>query len=236
MIRLLLLEDEPRIASFVQRGLAAEGYDVTCVATGRDAVHTGLVGRYDVIVLDVMLPDISGMDVCEALRAGGVEAPILMLTARDANEDIVEGLERGADDYLAKPFAFEVLLARLAALLRRRTTDAGAAAPAAPQVVQLGPLRLDRGRREGRVGAAGLGLTRLEFDILWLLVANPARVHSRERILSSAWGADADPMTNVVDVYIARLRKKLDKAGGPRIETVRGVGYRIDNPEGGSAV
>jgi DNA-binding response OmpR family regulator len=231
---LLLLEDEARIASFVRRGLAAEGYDVTCVATGRDAIETGLCGGHDVIVLDVMLPDISGMDVCEALRAGGVNAPILMLTARDANEDIVEGLERGADDYLAKPFAFDVLLARLAALLRRRTMEAGAAGQAgASQIAQLGPLRLDRMRREGRVGAAALGLTRLEFDILWLLTSDPARVHSRERILSSAWGADADPLTNVVDVYIARLRKKLDQAGGPRIETVRGVGYRIDRSEGG---
>ncbi|MEM9249205.1 MAG: response regulator transcription factor [Pseudomonadota bacterium] len=228
MIRLLLLEDEPRIASFVQRGLAAEGYDVTCVDTGAAALETGLSGGYDLIVLDVMLPDMSGMHVCQELRAGGVSAPIMMLTARDANEDIVEGLGRGADDYLAKPFAFDVLLARLAALLRRRPSDASADVQ---RSLSIGALSLDRDRREVRVGGAPLGLTRLEFDVLWLLAADPSRVHSRERILSAAWGADADPMTNVVDVYIARLRKKLEAHPAPRIETVRGVGYRLDHPD-----
>jgi DNA-binding response OmpR family regulator len=230
MIRLPPPEDEARIASFVQRGLSAEGYDVTGVGTGAEALDAGLSGGHDIIVLDVMLPDMSGMEVCERLRAGGVAAPVMMLTARDANEDIVEGLDRGADDYLAKPFSFDVLLARLAALLRRRAADATVGAGSA-QTVQAGPLTLDRGRREGRMGGVELGLTRLEFDILWLLAADPTRVHSRERILSAAWGADADPMTNVVDVYVARLRKKLDRPGAPRIETVRGVGYRISVDE-----
>jgi DNA-binding response OmpR family regulator len=225
MTRLLLLEDEPRIASFVQRGLAAEGYAVTCVATGAAAIEAGLTGGHDVIVLDVMLPDISGMEVCERLRMGGVAAPVLMLTARDADEDVVEGLSRGADDYLAKPFAFDVLVARLAALLRRGGTPADGPAS---RIVALGDLMLDAGRRQGEVGGARLDLTRLEFDILWLLASDPERVHSRERILSSAWSADSDPMTNVVDVYIARLRKKLDRPGAPRILTVRGVGYRIE--------
>jgi DNA-binding response OmpR family regulator len=225
MTRLLLLEDEPRIASFVERGLAAEGYGVTCVATGAAAIEAGLTGQHDVIVLDVMVPDISGMEVCERLRMGGVAVPILMLTARDADEDVVEGLSRGADDYLAKPFAFDVLLARLAALLRR---GGAAANGAASRIVTLGSLVLDGGRRQGKVGGAQLDLTRLEFDILWLLASDPARVHSRERILSSAWSAEADPMTNVVDVYVARLRKKLDLPDAPRILTVRGVGYRIE--------
>ena len=229
MIRLLLLEDEPRIASFVQRGLSAEGYDVTCVATGSAALERGLADTFDVIVLDVMIPDMSGLDVCERLRAGGVATPVMMLTARDANEDVIEGLGRGADDYLAKPFAFDVLLARLAALMRRQS---GLASSVAPTTLRVGNLTLDRGRREGRVDRTDLTLTRLEFDILWLLAADPDRVHSRERILSSAWGADADPMTNVVDVYIARLRKKLDSLSGPRIETVRGVGYRLGNAGG----
>ncbi|MEM1352291.1 MAG: response regulator transcription factor [Pseudomonadota bacterium] len=224
MIRLLLLEDEPRIASFVQRGLTSEGYEVTCLDTGAAALETGLEGAHDIIVLDVMLPDMSGMEVCERLRSGGVSVPIMMLTARDANEDVIEGLDRGADDYLAKPFAFDVLLARLAALLRRR---AAVSADARPQSLHFGGLTLDRGRRESRVDGAMLDLTRLEFEVLWLLAADPDRVHSRERILSAAWGAEADPMTNVVDVYVARIRKKLAARAGPRIETVRGVGYRI---------
>jgi DNA-binding response OmpR family regulator len=225
VIPLLLLEDEARIASFVVRGLAAEGYGVTCVATGAEALEAGLSGDHAVIVLDVMVPDMSGMDVCERLRAGGVSAPILMLTARDADEDIIEGLERGADDYLAKPFAFDVLLARLAALLRR----GNGASPGKPaESAAIGGLTLDRGRRQGSLNGTDLALTRLEFDILWLFVANPGRVHSRERILSHAWGADADPLTNVVDVYMARLRRKLDGPGAPKLVTVRGVGYRLD--------
>lgn len=225
MTRLLLLEDEPRIAAFVERGLAAEGYAVTVVATGAAAIEAGLTGGHDLIVLDVMVPDVSGMEVCERLRAGGVATPILMLTARDADEDIVEGLSRGADDYLAKPFAFDVFLARLSALQRR----GGVLTDEIPaRTVSLGALVLDGGRRQGDIGGASLDLTRLEFDILWLLASDPSRVHSRERILSSAWAADADPMTNVVDVYIARLRKKLERPGAPRIVTVRGIGYRIE--------
>lgn len=229
MIPLLLLEDEARIASFVVRGLAAEGYSVTHVMTGAAALGAGLTGDHAVIVLDVMVPDMSGMDVCERLRAGGVSTPILMLTARDADEDIIEGLGRGADDYLAKPFAFDVLLARLAALLRR---GKGAAPVPASESAMIGGLRLDRGQRLGTLNGADLALTRLEFDILWLFVANPGRVHSRERILSHAWGADADPLTNVVDVYMARLRKKLDGPHAPKLVTVRGVGYRLDGPAG----
>lgn len=230
MIRLLLLEDEQRIASFVQRGLTSEGFDVTCVETGAAALEAGLEGTHDVIILDVMLPDMSGMEVCERLRAGGVSVPIMMLTARDANEDVIEGLDRGADDYLAKPFAFDVLIARLAALLRRR---AAISTDVASQTLRLGGLTLDRGRRESRVNGSVLDLTRLEFEVLWLLAANPDRVHSRERILSAAWGAEADPMTNVVDVYIARIRKKLAANTGPSIETVRGVGYRISDLSAG---
>lgn len=229
MTRMLLLEDEARIAAFVKRGLEAEGYGVTAVATGAAAIEAGLAEAFDVIVLDVMLPDISGMEVCERLRAAGIATPVLMLTARDADEDVIEGLGRGADDYLAKPFAFDVLLARLAALVRRGSAPSDAAPS---QTLSVGGLILDRGRREGRVGRTPLGLTRLEFDVLWMLAADPARVHSRERILSAAWGADADPMTNVVDVYIARLRKKLECPDAPRIVTVRGVGYRLAD-EGG---
>ncbi len=232
MIPLLLLEDEMRIASFVQRGLAAEGYDVTWVATGTEALEAGLSGEHAIIVLDVMVPDLSGMVVCERLRAGGVATPILMLTARDADEDVVEGLGRGADDYLAKPFAFDVLLARLSALLRRSTGGGTSEGGAGARSAAIGPLVLNRDRRDARLGGHNLELTRLEFDILWLFVNDPDRVHSRERILSHAWGADADPMTNVVDVYMARLRKKLTQPDAPRLVTVRGVGYRLDGGTG----
>jgi DNA-binding response OmpR family regulator len=224
MTRLLLLEDEARIAAFVKRGLEAEGYSVTAVATGAAAIETGLAEEFDAIVRDVMLPDISGMDVCERLRAAGIATPVLMLTARDADEDVIEGLGRGADDYLAKPFAFDVLLARLAALVRRGGLPPG---PTPSQALSVGGLTLCRSRREGRIAGTALDLTRLEFDVLWLLASDPGRVHSRERILSAAWGADADPMTNVVDVYVARLRKKLDRPAAPRIMTVRGIGYRL---------
>lgn len=228
MIPVLLLEDEARIASFVTRGLAAEGYDVTCVATGAEAIEVGLSGGHALIVLDVMVPDISGMEVCERLRASGVATPILMLTARDANEDVVEGLSRGADDYLAKPFSFDVLIARMSALLRRGGT---LTETAQSERAVFGDLTLDRGQRVGRQGSSDLGLTRLEFEILWLFVTNPERVHSRERILSHAWGADADPMTNVVDVYMARLRKKLANSAGAKLLTVRGIGYRLTQQE-----
>lgn len=231
MIPLLLLEDELRIASFVKRGLVAEGYDVTWVATGQEALEAGLSGAHAIIVLDVMVPDLGGMDVCERLRAGGVATPILMLTARDADEDVVEGLARGADDYLAKPFAFDVLLARLSALLRRSMGGAQPEAPGARRA-GIGPLVLDRDKRSAQLDGQNIVLTRLEFDILWLFVSDPDRVHSRERILSHAWGADADPLTNVVDVYMARLRKKLAAPGAPRLVTVRGVGYRLDLPDG----
>jgi len=226
MIPLLLLEDEARIASFVKRGLVAEGFDVTWVASGTEAVEAGLSGTHAIIVLDVMVPDLSGMDVCEQLRSSGVATPILMLTARDADEDVIEGLGKGADDYLAKPFAFDVLLARLTALLRR--VGAHPSETSTNRMATIGSLKLDRDRRGAHIDGRALELTRLEFDILWLFASDPDRVHSRERILSYAWGAQADPMTNVVDVYIARLRKKLVGPGAPKLATVRGVGYRLD--------
>ena len=225
MTRLLLLEDEPRISGFIKRGLHAEGFDVTVVVTGSAALDAARAGGYDLIVLDVMLPDMSGMDVCERLRAGGVATPIMMLTARDADEDIVDGLARGADDYLAKPFSFDVLLARLEALSRRAHMPWRDRQPTVQ--VEIGPLSLDARLREGSLSGAAFELTQREFDVLWLLASEPDRVHSRERILAAAWGANADPLTNVVDVYVARLRKKLAEPSAPEIATVRGVGYRM---------
>ena len=199
---------------------------MTCVATGAEAPEAGSSGAHARIVLDAMVPDLSGMEVCERQRAGSVSAPIMMLTARAADEDVVEGLERGADDYLAKPFAFEVLMARLAVLLRRGD---GAAAGRPPEIAADGTLTLDHGQRQALLDDRDLGLTRLELDELWLFAASPGRVHSRERILSHAWGADADPLTNVVDVYMARLRKKLDHPDAPKLVTVRREGCRLES-------
>ena len=220
MIPVLLLEDEPRVASFVRRGLDAEGYSVTLVENGRDAIALGLSGTYELIVLDVMVPGPDGFEVCRELRRSGISTPILMLTARDETEDIVEGLGQGADDYLTKPFPFEVLVARLKALHRRR------AAPltAASEIVAVGPLAINLSAREVRLDGVEIELTKTEFNVLALLAARPGAVLSRERILSRAWGIDRDPMTNVVDVYIGRLRRKLP---GVRIEAMRGAGYKL---------
>lgn len=223
MIPLLLLEDEARVASFVSRGLQAEGYAVTQVARGREAIEAALREAFDLIVLDIKVPDMSGLDVCAALRKAGLGTPILMLTARDSVQDVVEGLERGADDYLTKPFDFDELLARLRALRRRGDKPLSGAPPAE---FALGSLRLDMDAHEARLGEDRIDVTGKEFAVLALLLASAGKVLSRQRILSAAWGADGDPLTNVVDVYVARLRRKLDHSD-LRIETVRGKGYKL---------
>jgi DNA-binding response OmpR family regulator len=221
VIPLLFLEDEPRVAGFVRRGLEAEGYRVTVVSDGADAVIHGLSGNYDLIVLDVMVPGPNGFEVSRALRRSGIHTPILMLTARDETGDIVEGLAEGADDYLTKPFAFEVLLARLEALYRRRALPV--LGPAA-RILEAGPLVMNLSAREARWHGDPVELTKTEFNVLALLAQRPGMVLSRERILSGAWGQEKDPMTNVVDVYILRLRRKLP---GLRIESLRGAGYKL---------
>jgi DNA-binding response OmpR family regulator len=221
--RLLLLEDEARVAAFVQRGLQAEGFAVTHVSRGHEAVERGLSGGFALIVLALMVPDLDGVSVCERLRAGGVSTPVLMLTARDGVQDVVEGLARGADDYLTKPFAFDELVARLNALDRR----GGVALPEAREAtLRLGGLEMDRLAHEARLDGAPLELSGKEFAVLALLAASPNTVLSRERILSAAWGAHEDPLTNIVDVYVARLRRKLGGSDAA-IETVRNVGYKL---------
>lgn len=221
MIPLLLLEDEPRVADFIRRGLEAEGYRVTTVRSGGEAIEHGLSGEYELIVLDAMVPGPDGFEVCRTLRNSGIATPILILTARDGTADIVEGLGHGADDYLTKPFAFEVLVARLEALHRRRAVPI---ARSGPSVITVDKLTLDLAGRAASLDGVPIELTKTEFDVLALLAARPGTVLSRERILSGAWRADKDPMTNVVDVYIGRLRRKLD---GVRIEAIRGAGYKL---------
>jgi DNA-binding response OmpR family regulator len=226
MRSVLVVEDEAAVADVLLRGLGAEGYRVALAHDGREALDAAAAERFDVILLDIMLPGgMDGRDVYQAIRARRDATPVLMLTALDAVEDRVEGLRLGADDYLAKPFSFDELLARIAALLRR----AGGASSVVSRL-ELGDLVFDReslvvSRRGRRVE-----LTAKELALLELLLSAPGSVFSRERILSNVWGLSEDPLTNVVDVYIGRLRRKLELEGadGPAITTLRGRGYRIE--------
>jgi DNA-binding response OmpR family regulator len=230
---LLVVEDEVRVADFLERGLRAEGYRVVVARNGTEALDAAGAERFDAILLDVMLPGgLSGREVCQRLRARRDATPILMLTALDAVEDRVEGLRLGADDYMAKPFAFDELLARIAALIRR------AAGPATVvSRLELGDLAFDRETLVVTRGGRRMDLTAKELALLELLMSAPGRVFSRERILSNVWGISEDPLTNVVDVYIGRLRRKLELEGpeGPAITTIRGRGYRIELLAGGPA-
>lgn len=220
-MNILLVEDETRVADFIQRGLKAEGWLVTVAPDGETAIELARGGRFSVIILDLMLPGISGQDVCRRLRARGEHTPILMLTALDSVEERVAGLNMGADDYLAKPFSFDELLARIGALARRvREIDEDRDG----QVLSDGPLRFDIPALRVTCHDEVIELTAKERDILQLLLTNQGRVLSRERILSTVWNLHADPQTNIVDVYIGRLRKRLGRCG-ECIQTIRGTGY-----------
>jgi two-component system, OmpR family, response regulator len=229
-MNILVVEDEVRVAEFVARGLKAEGYRVTVAPDGAQGKALADAQTWDAILLDVLLPDMNGRDLANALRAQGNRTPILMLTALDSIDDTVDGLRAGADDYLTKPFAFAELVARLEALVRRANRFEGSGA----RQLVAGVLRFDRDRLEMMAGTQVLELTGKELAILELLMARPGHVLSRERLLNTVWGYAADPLTNVVDVYIGRLRKKLAETGAS-IETVRGHGYRLvgDNGHGG---
>ena len=222
-MNVLLIEDEPRVADFINRGLRAENHGVSVAATGGEGVELAKTGEFDVIILDLMLPDMHGYNVCQRLRSEGDHTPILMLTAMDTLEDKIKGLKIGADDYLAKPFDFDELLARIEALVRRSHHFAPSS-----NVLQVADLALDRELIEVRRGGEPIKLTAKELAILELLMSAPGRVFSRTRILNQVWGYSEDPLTNVVDVYIARLRRKIDTPGrAPLLETVRGHGYRL---------
>ncbi|MFZ1413020.1 MAG: response regulator transcription factor [Defluviicoccus sp.] len=227
-MNILLVEDETRIADFVIRGLNAEGWSVQHAPDGESALARMQDERFDAVILDVLLPGMTGREVCKIMRARKNFTPVLMLTALDALDERVAGLMGGADDYMAKPFAFEELIARVQALVRRSKEfklDAGT------DVLACGVLTLDTSSMVFKVAGADVEMTAREQAILRLLLANAGKLLSRERIINAVWGATADPLTNVVDVYVARLRKKLGLAG-EMIRTVRGLGYRLLETDG----
>jgi two-component system, OmpR family, response regulator len=220
-VRVLIVEDELRMASLVRRGLISEGLAADVASTGEDALWMADAGGYDAIVLDVMLPGINGFETCRQLRAKGVWAPVLMLTARDSVDDRVAGLDTGADDYLVKPFAFAELLARLRALARRGELER-------PSVLEVGDLRLDPATRRVWRGTTEIQLSTKEFALLETFMRRPDQVLSRLHLLEHAWDFAYENRSNVVDVYVRHLRSKIDEPfGRDTFETVRGAGYRL---------
>jgi DNA-binding response OmpR family regulator len=222
-MNILLVEDEIRVADFIRRGLAAEGWSVDHASDGDTGLAHALAHDYDVILLDLMLPGIQGQEVCRKLRTRKCATPILMLTALDSVEEKIGGLRLGADDYLPKPFDFEELIARIEALHRRRT---GYVALEDQATLRVGEIVFDRVAMQVMIGGKEIELSKKERDLLVLFMSNFGRVLSRERILNSVWGLNADPLTNVVDVYVGRLRRKIG-CEGDRIVTLRNVGYRM---------
>lgn len=222
MARVLLVEDERKLAGFVRRGLEEEGHRVDLAFDGRDGLEMARLGRYDLIILDLMLPGVEGLRICRILRQEGCNVPILILTALGAVEDRVKGLDAGADDYLVKPFSLAELAARVRALLRRPPSEA-------PSVLRAGDLEMDPSRREVRRGGRLLQLTPREWSLLEYLLRNRGRVVTRTMIAEAVWGYDFEGFSNVVDVYISHLRRKVDRGFSRRlIHTVRGVGYILE--------
>ena len=221
-MRILVVEDERKVAAFVRQGLVEEGHVVEVAADGEAALDAVAAGPpFDLIVLDVMLPKHDGLHVLKALRASRMRAPVLLLTARDGVADKVAGLDAGADDYLVKPFAFEELLARVRALLRRGRGDA-------LPVLRLADLSLDPATRIVTRGRRRIPLTAREYALLEYLLRNTGRVLTRPMITQHVWGMDFDPESNIVDVYVGYLRRKIDADGEPRlVQTVRGAGYSL---------
>ena len=220
-MRVLVVEDEPKMAGLVKRGLEEEGISVDVAGRGEDAVWMAGSTEYDVVVLDVMLPGLDGFEVCRRLRADEVWTPVLMLTARDAVEDRVAGLDGGADDYLVKPFSFDELLARLRALARRGAAER-------PAVLEAGDLQLDPATRRASRAGVEIALSQKEYALLETLMRRPGVALSRLQLLEHAWDDTYENRSNVIDVYIRYLREKIDRPfGTDTIETVRGVGYRM---------
>ncbi|QWP75278.1 response regulator transcription factor [Lysobacter sp. K5869] len=224
-MNILIIEDDARVADFLVRGLRAEGYRVQLARTGPEGLQLARTGEPALLLLDLMLPGINGLELCQILRAERNHVPVLMLTSLSDISDRVTGLRLGADDYLTKPFAFEELLARIEALMRR-----GREQRTRVTTLQVGDLELDRERMQASRAGRPIALTAKELAFLELLMSAPGRVYSRERILANVWGANEDPLTNIVDVYVRRLRSKIDEGHAlPLIKTVRGLGYRLDS-------
>ena len=223
-MNVLVVDDDPAVSGALSRALRLEGYDVSLAVDGPGALEAIAVRPPDAVILDIGLPVLDGLEVCRRLRAANNDTPVLMLTARDAINDRVQGLDAGADDYLVKPFALAELLARLRALLRRRPDDAG-------EVLRFADLSLDPITREAHRGERPFTLTRIEFDLLELLLRHPRQVLTRELILDRVWGYTFDSGTNSLAVYVGYLRRKTEADGEPRlIHTARGVGYVLREP------
>ncbi len=217
-MRILLVEDEKNVAGFIKKGLTEEFYTVDASVNGEDGFLMATTTEYDLIILDIMLPDINGIELCRRIKNHNIKTPVLMLTAVDSIESKVKGLDSGADDYLTKPFAFEEFLARVRALLRRPTLMSA--------LLKVSDLTLDPVRHEAKRGGQIIQLTWKEFALLEYLMRNKGRVLSRTKIFDHIWGDDLDTSSNVVDVYISYLRDKIDKNYSPKlIHTVRNVGY-----------
>jgi two-component system, OmpR family, response regulator len=220
-VRVLLVEDEERLAAAVARGLRAEGFEVDVTHDGLDGLWRAREGSYAVLVLDIMLPGMNGYEICRTLRRDGVWTPILMLTAKDGEWDEAEAFELGADDYISKPFSFVVLTARLRALARRRPEPR-------PNELRVGELLLDPASHTCRVGTTSVDLTPREFGLLEALMRRPGEVVAKKDLLDEVWGLDFEGDPNVVEVYMGYLRRKVDKPfGRDHLQTVRGVGYRL---------
>lgn len=221
-MRVLLIEDDVTIARLLKEGLEDESYAVDVANDGSEGYRTAAADDYDVIILDIMLPEMNGYEVCRALRNDGNKTPILMLTARDAERDIVEGLDTGADDYLAKPFSFDVLLARIKALLRRPNEKL-------EEILQVGDLKLDPSSKKVTRASQEISLTAKEYGVLEYLMRNKGKVLSKEQIISHVWDFDADVLPNNVELFIMFLRRKIDKPFKSKlIHTVSGFGYKLE--------
>lgn len=221
-MRVLLIEDDTAIARSLKEGLEDEAYVVDVANDGSEGYRTAVADDYDVIILDIMLPVMNGYEVCRALRNDGNKTPILMLTARDTERDIVEGLDTGADDYLAKPFSFDVLLARIRALLRRPNEKL-------EEILQIGDLKLDPSSKKVTRASQEISLTAKEYGVLEYLMRNKGKVLSKEQIISHVWDFDADVLPNNVELFIMFLRRKIDKPFKSKlIHTVSGFGYKLE--------
>lgn len=224
-MRILLVEDDARVASFIRRGLREEHYTVDLAKDGEQALFLAQTGEYDLILLDLLLPKRSGLEVLPALRAERVTAPVLILTAKDEPQDKVAGLDAGADDYLTKPFAFDELLARVRALLRRR-------GDMVPTVLRAGDLELDTLRHRVTRKSQVLTLTSREYALLEFLLRHPNEIVTRTMLAEHVWEHDFDPLSNVIDVHVARLRRKVDEEFSPKLlQTIRGRGYMLRIPD-----